>query len=206
MEILIVAKTRMTGPFCCVGALDLQTNRSLRLLQPNGQNMPDSLPVEVGEVWEMDYVPRQNPRPPHVEDVLLTSFDYLRRQPNMSLFLKPRIQAWEGGFELLFEGKIRLTSNHRGYVSEKSGIPGRSTGFWLADADLVHDRSSGKSRYIYSNGWGIRDLPYVGLDKSVDCIPAGTLLRVSLARWWRSEDTPDMEERCYLQLSGWYEE
>jgi len=33
-------------------------------------------------------------------------------------------------------------------------------------------------------------------------IPADTLLRVSLARWWDNEGRH--EERCYLQLSGWY--
>ena len=39
----------------------------------------------------------------------------------------------------------------------------------------------------------------------IKVIPAGTLVRVSLARWWRPEDSePNFEERCYLQLSGWY--
>lgn len=49
-------------------------------------------------------------------------------------------------------------------------------------------------------------IPYVGFEPAVDLIPKGTLVRVSLARWWRPHDSPpDMEERCYLQLSGWYE-
>ena len=29
-------------------------------------------------------------------------------------------------------------------------------------------------------------------------------MRVSLARWWRPEDTPEVEEKCYAQLSGWF--
>jgi len=26
-----------------------------------------------------------------------------------------------------------------------------------------------------------------------------------LARWWKPEGEGDVESRCYLQLSGWYE-
>ena len=26
----------------------------------------------------------------------------------------------------------------------------------------------------------------------------------SQVRWWRPEGSPEAEERCYLQLSGWY--
>jgi hypothetical protein len=33
-------------------------------------------------------------------------------------------------------------------------------------------------------------------------LEANTLLRLSLARWW--QQAPELEERCYLQLSGWY--
>jgi hypothetical protein len=204
VEVLIVAKTRMTGPFCCIGGLELQTNRSVRLLQSNGQNMPENMPVEVGEVWKMEYTPRHNPKPPHVEDVLVTRFDYLRRQPNLRTFLQPRIQAWEGGFEQLFDGRLQITSKGRGFVSARTGIPDRSTGYWIPDAELVQDTLNGKIYYNYHCGWGIRQLPYVGFSQPVGCIPGGTLLRVSLARWWRLEDAPEMEERCYLQLSGWY--
>ena len=46
------------------------------------------------------------------------------------------------------------------------------------------------------------NIPYVGCAEAIDLIPAGTLVRVSLARWWRPEGMN--EERCYLQLSGWY--
>jgi len=48
-----------------------------------------------------------------------------------------------------------------------------------------------------------RRFPYVGFEPKVNLIPAGTLMKISLARWWKPEDS-DMSERCYLQLSGWY--
>ena len=40
------------------------------------------------------------------------------------------------------------------------------------------------------------DVKFVGCEPVVDVIPAGTLLRFSLARW---QDKP-----CYLMLSGWF--
>ncbi len=30
-------------------------------------------------------------------------------------------------------------------------------------------------------------------------------MRLSLAKWWKPEDS-NVEARCYLQLSGWYED
>jgi ATP-dependent DNA helicase RecQ len=45
---------------------------------------------------------------------------------------------------------------------------------------------------------------FVGFQEPVEVIPAGTLLRVSLAHWWRPREDADVEPRCYVQLSGWY--
>ncbi len=56
-------------------------------------------------------------------------------------------------------------------------------------------------RYRY--GTDINTIPFVGLQEPIDEIPAGTLLRVSLARWWSPNE--NTEERCYLQLSGYYD-
>ena len=44
----------------------------------------------------------------------------------------------------------------------------------------------------------------MGFAPKINKIPAGTLIRISLARWWKPDDV-DIEHRCYLQLSGWYE-
>jgi hypothetical protein len=46
-------------------------------------------------------------------------------------------------------------------------------------------------------------ITYVGFEPAIELITHGSLVRVSLARWWRPDD--DSEERCYLQLSGWYD-
>ena len=35
-------------------------------------------------------------------------------------------------------------------------------------------------------------------------IPAGSLLRVSLARWWKHPNEEAAALSCHLQLSGWF--
>ena len=59
-------------------------------------------------------------------------------------------------------------------------------------------------RYRYPTEKGGCTLTFVGFQEPLEIIPAGTLVRVSLAHWWQPEDTPDVEERCYAQLSGWF--
>lgn len=99
----------------------------------------------------------------------------------------------------MFDGTISFTSNGSGYVSTHA-LPRGSTGYWLPDAELVFE----SPYYKYRSGWTERRFKYVGADNPVSIIPVNTLVRMSLARWWRPQDQPDMEERCYLQLSGWY--
>jgi hypothetical protein len=68
--VLIVAKTRMQQGHICVGAHDLADFRSLRLFRHDGRRIAEDAGLEVGDVWEMDYVDRADPTPPHLEDVL----------------------------------------------------------------------------------------------------------------------------------------
>ena len=70
---------------------------------------------------------------------------------------------------------------------------------------IVKDVTKSKESIGEMNGYPLRGLKYVGEESPIKVIPAGTLVRLSLARWWRPEKSePNFEERCYLQLSGWY--
>ena len=46
-------------------------------------------------------------------------------------------------------------------------------------------------------------LVFKGYEPMIGVIPAGTICRISLSKWWKPKDI-DIEMRCYLQLSGWY--
>ncbi|MBK6496893.1 MAG: hypothetical protein IPG00_01470 [Saprospiraceae bacterium] len=83
-------------------------------------------------------------------------------------------------------------------------LPENSVGFWISDQDLILDKDNKHYNYPTANVFArTKHFPYVGFEPNVEVIPSGTLMRVSLARWWCPEDS-DLPERCYLQLSGWY--
>jgi hypothetical protein len=201
MTIVITAKTRM-GRDVCVGALDLETDRSLRLQRSDGSNQPADCSYEVGQTWEMEYQACANLRPPHLEDVMVLSERLVGRLENARELFLERVRIWRSRPQLLFDGYVRWTTNGAGYICERIGIPGASTGWWIPDRQLVKQRRGSTIPYHYQDMNGLH-LTYVGLAEPTDLVPADTLVRVSLARWWRPEGAAAMEERCYLQLSGW---
>lgn len=197
MKVLIVAKTKV-GSHVCVGGLDAK-NRSLRLLEASGA-FPPTASYEIGQVWDLELTAAANPRPPHLEDVLVQQRKLVGAEPELAAHLRGRIKPWTGSLTELFEGKLGFTGSGRGYIDANS-IPRRSTWFWIPDKDLQLVRHSNKVYYAYES----HELSYVGVAPPIQTIPAKTLVRVSLARWWKQRDADDsFPERCYLQLSGWY--
>lgn len=194
----------MSGGFFCVGAISVDGKESYRLLQADGHNQPPDTPFDAGELWDVEGRRRQGCIPPHVEDFLVTKRHLVGREPHLGTFLSDRVRPWRGGPEALFDGAIRFTGSRSGYISRQNPLPGCSTGFWLPDRPLSLVQAGDKAYYHYERGCLILRVSYVGTIPVIDTIPIGTLVRVSLARWWRPEDAPEMEERCYLQLSCWY--
>jgi hypothetical protein len=201
VKIVIVGKTHMWQA-ACIGAMEMETGQSLRLLTAGGTNHPADTPYNVGGVWEITVGGRPEADPPHVEDVLVYHAELLDETVGD---LKGEILRWEkpwlGSPNNVYDNLIRATSNGSGYISKSVGLPNRSTGYWISDKPLTLDGE----RYTYPALAGVRRMTYVGFVPAIATIPAGTLIRVSLARWWRPQDVDDsMEERCYLQLSGWF--
>ena len=212
-RVLIVARTRM-GSGVCVGGLALDSNRSVRLLTREGALQPRLTEFQVGQIWDVNFRRVANVDPPHVEDVMVFLQHLLETVDNMRDTLLTHIQPWQGGPEILFDGMLTIDRT-RCYVSHAKPIPQRSTGFWLLDRPLVFDKehvdkTQIKHMYLmqYTAYTGSRaytrtlTIPFVGYQRPIDEIPVGTLARVSLARWFAPSSVG--EERCYLQLSGWY--
>lgn len=201
MEVLVVGRTRMGEGARCIGGI-ASDGTSLRLMRSDGMQWDASVQIQVGQVWDLTYAPVANCIAPHVEDVLVSGGRYLRDLPNLSVRLLEGVNPWRGGADQLFDGLLRFTGNNNGYISRRVGVPTRSTGFWVPDRNLSL-RSDGR-HYDYPAGHGLsRGLAYVGEQAPPATLPANTLVRVSLARWWSPNDA-DVEERCYLQLSGWF--
>lgn len=200
MRVLITSKTRLYNARC-VGGLR-EDNVSVRLLTPAKDNQPLTTPFSIGQIWDLQMVPRDDCTPPHVEDVLVTGQSFVKDQTNMAQHLLSRIVPWQGDPFVLFGGLVHSTGNNHLFI-RKPGVPDRSTWFWISDADLTQTDENGK--VYYRHGTTGISLSYVGEEAPLPSIPAGTLLRVSLARWWKPPNADaTLEERCYLQLSGWY--
>ena len=190
----------MSGNSRCIGGLD-SNGASVRLLTSSGSYYCASAPFLIGQDWEVGYTPKLNLIPPHVEDVLVHSSRLVGNNANLRAHILNLVVPWTGGISQVFGGLIRFTGSGSGYVSKEGGVPNQSTGFWLPDCDL-HLRSDGK-HYDYGTSPPCRGLAYVGESPAIRLIPANTLVRVSLARWWRPDAAePDFEERCYPPVSG----
>lgn len=200
-KILIVSKTQMHNGVC-VGGIDEQTCELVRIHNERGGNLSSDAPYEIGDRWEMKVETAWNVRyKPHVEDKQTTPIRYIE---NIGLagiisFINSHYfgsRLTRGKIQDAFEGCLNF-QGFRNFVNRKR-IPSFSTQFWVSDKDLLHIKSFDKDYYVYES---IR-IKFVGYQVPVTRIPAGTIIRLSLANWWNGDGSG--EDRCYLQLSGWY--
>ncbi len=201
-KVLIVSKTQMRNGVC-VGGIVEDTCELIRVHDEHGANLPSDAPYEIGDRWNMSVENAWNQRPkPHVEDKQTTAFRKIENigvQGVIDFIYRHRYdfgnRLTEGPLSGAFEGTLNLLGT-RNFIN-RDHVPSFSTQFWIADRDLIHSHQWDKDYYMYGN---VR-LKFVGYQDIVPRIPAGTIIRLSLANWW---DDGCGEERCYLQLSGWY--
>ena len=203
MKVLIVAKTRMGGG-ACIGAIT-EEGESVRLI-PFDEDPHDGAnrEYEVGDVWEISAERVTDLIPPHIENIVVHEKRRLGSAHNsigsIERFMPPR----NGQPRELYEGLLQSTEKGALYIAKQSGVPPYSTTFWRPDQPLKLDTQGKNVRYRYPTESGGYTLTFVGFQEPLEVIPAGTLLRVSLAQWWRPKDKPGVEKRCSAQLSGWF--
>lgn len=199
--VLIVSKTQMSNGVC-VGGINESTCELIRLHNDRGGNLPLDAPYEIGDRWEMIVETAWNVRrAPHVEDKQTTP---IRKIENIGIngiinFIRSHNfngRLSTGALGNTFNNCLKLLGSKNFINSEN--IPNFSTQFWIADCDLTYREIFGKHYYMYND---IR-LKFVGFQPIIQRIPRGTIIRLSLANWWNGDGSG--EDRCYLQLSGWY--
>ncbi len=207
MRVLIVAKTRMGGG-ACIGAIT-EKGESVRLVPFNADPRDGAnKEYEVGDIWKIIGEPETSLKPPHNENFVVDKKSRIHRTEDtrdlisaIELLMPPK----SGDPRQLYEGLLKTTSNGSLYVPPGHDVPSYSTIFWRTDKQLTRETDKKKNLcYRYPTENGGCTLTFVGFQKSLKTIPAGTLLRVSLAGWWRPKNTPSIELRCYVQLSGWF--
>lgn len=202
MKVLIVAKTFMKESYC-IGAYDLDNHINIRLLTSNEKNQPRDTKFQIGQIWDIDYVKRNNIILPHSEDVLVINLQYIRTQNNLNSFVIKEMPIWKGSPDKIFNGKINFPIGQSGYLEERNSNLIQSVGFWLPDQDIELTILDDNKHYMYF-GEQVFSFPYVGTKDKLETIKQGHIIRVSLARWW-SPDINKIPKRCYCQLSGWYD-
>lgn len=207
-RVLIVAKTHMGKDSACVGGLNLENNKSLRLLTRNGSNQPADTPFDVGQIWELEYYYPSKITHPHIEDVVIIRAKYLDKSSDLLNTLLQSVPIWQGDTAELFD-HLLIFDNGRAYIDTTKPMPNCSTGYWQPDHSLI--LMSGEKLFYQSkhfvtfnnhNYHVTTRIPYVGFAEPLTEIPASTLMRVSLAR--ASNKQENLKNRCYLQISGWY--
>ncbi|RKU30711.1 hypothetical protein C6497_03270 [Candidatus Poribacteria bacterium] len=206
MRVLIVAKTRM-GKGACIGGIT-ETGKSVRLIPYNADPHDGAnREYEVGDVWEITGEPETSLTPPHNENFVVDKKSRIRRTGNTKGLIdtiERMMPPKNGNPRELYEGLLKTTENGSLYVPPGDVIPPYSTLFWRTDKQLTLETEKKNLRYRYPSVSGGCTLTFVGLQKPLKTIPANTLLRLSLAHWWRPNHSPNIEERCYVQLSGWF--
>ncbi len=202
MRVVIVARTRR-GAGACVGGIT-RDGRSVRLVAADAdRNDRAGLEYQVGEVWEIEAAPDPGIVPPHIENIIVQVARRLKRVDDLEAIIRRFMPPVCGGPERLFDGRLQHLPSGALFVCQRGGLPPRSTMFWVPDQPLQMDLEGKRIRYRYPTPDGGRLLTFVGFQEPVAEIPAGTLLRVSLAHWWRPKEKPEEELRCHVQLSGW---
>src|SRR5689334_20861739 len=159
MKVLIVAKTRR-GHGACVGGISRE-GQSVRLVAPNAKaNDRAGLEYTINDLWEIQARPDPEIVPPHVENVIVSSARFLERIEDSQCFIRQSMPPVEGGPELLFDGLVQTAAFGPLYIAERSGLPKRSTMFWVSDQPLHLDIEGKRIRYRYRTPDGGRTLTF----------------------------------------------
>jgi len=200
MEVLIVSKTHMRNN-ACVGGLALSDNSYVRLLSIGGRNQPEDTEYEVGQVWDLDFSPRNLIQKPHVEDVVVRNGRFVRGIRNITRLIRGRnLIDWNGSIDNAFDGLLHWTNAGSGYIDTQGQLPGQSVGFWTSNRDLTRYEFMDNVRYRYPTKNGYKTLKFVGYRDTEATILAGAIIRLSLTRSFTTNGTTGY----WLQLSGWY--
>ncbi len=202
MKVLIVAKTRR-GAGACIGGISFD-GQSVRLVAAHAaQDETAGMDYAIGEVWEVEGKTAAQLTPPHVENFVVHHKERLPLVIDLLSFITHYMPPVYGPIGQLYQGFTQ--SFGTGVVTiTRAAIPNYSTIFWRPDQPLTIDHIGKKIRYRYPTADGGRTITFVGFQEPLETIPAGTLLRISLSHWWRPDDKPAWDERCYVQLSGWF--
>lgn len=196
----------MSAGKVCIGGFDLDSAQNIRLLTSTGYQQPDTCELGVGQLIKATFTLAKETVPPHTEDVRLVSHELLAHGVDVLEFLD-NFPVVSGSITDTFDGYLSREGSSSLSIRENA-IPHHSVCFWKADQPLFLDvnyrERYGKVKYTFGKYEQRVSMPFVGFQEALGVLPRGTLVRLSLARWWKPGDAAYADKRCQLQISGWY--
>ena len=188
----------------CIGSLEDESLRNVRLVPEVGHSHSPDAPYHIGDIWDVPVAELSFLRRPHVEDVrLVGGGTRVQHLDDVGAWLRASVKPWRGSAACLFGGSLRRNDTGRACV-RADDVPAGSVGFWLPDRPLLRHVFGEKQYYDYTDDEGARwRFSYAGMSPSLSLILANTMVRVSLTRWWTPPDG-DGAEACWAQVSGWF--
>jgi hypothetical protein len=192
------------GQNVCIGAVDADTGELLRLIPRIGAayHSWQEFRADIGDLINVVGTKATVIDPPHVEDFLVDQWSPAgKKARDLAAWIRGKCRIWTGDRSSLFDGRLRYTSWGKGHIDRGEPLPTNSVGFWEVPESLILE-SGDKKRYSMAGVLPV-SAPYVGLPVPPPTIAKGSLIRVSLSRWWAPDDG-SMAEACWLQISGCY--
>lgn len=184
VKILILSKTKY-GNLFCMGGVILNNNQLVRLTDRFGNYQPADTDLKIGNIIEGEIEQCNSLIPPHIENVILLNYEIVDKENDLKNFiLNSGLDIYNGNVEGLFDGLLKWTFNGSGYYDNQEKAPKNSVGFLITDTDLV---LFGKYYKITDNN---KKISYVGCEPPIEILPKGTLLRVSLSKWFYPDMAP----------------
>lgn len=202
IRVVVVGKTHMgkNPPGYCIGALRLRGWAAYRLKAPgSAYSWPINCGIDIGDILEVEGKRPTETKNPHTEDFIVESYKKVGRYgPSLADDIYDNCQVAENLSDLFERCITELGTDKLGIAADN--VPNFSTQFWVPKNPLRLEwqQYPGKARKAYYR-YRTWTIPYVGVDEPLDIIPAGSLVRLSLAQWF-----PPEAPKCYLQLSGWF--
>lgn len=174
MNVHVVARTRMSGDRVCVGGIDLDSGRSLRLLGSDRRNLLETNPIRPREIWDLAYSPAPSVEPPHIEDVIVTRGHKVEDVADTRAAILQLVNPWQGTLESIFDGRLDTTDGGSAFIRRDPPLPSHSTGFWVATDDVPKSRFDDYGvKYWFPDGRAIRKVTYKGMEDPIESSQPG---------------------------------
>lgn len=208
-KVLILARTLMKKDRVCIGGILLSHSRYVRILDLEEKNVNKVEPYQIGQIYDIKYYYRNNVELPHLEDIIVVDRNYFRTMYSLEFYTKLKeLNLNLGCIKNLFDGNLNW-DEQRGYLSRNTTIPNASVLITSLKYPLYKSKFEDRCFYTYIED-KVYKIRYVGEKdiSTLNIVPTGTLIRFSIARWWTGHNHLNkdgyLEERAYLQISGFY--